>query len=55
MFLSIKNVPKVSWSSEKPLNLKPNPLSLFFLVCLKDKNYSLHLKNFFINNKSALA
>ncbi len=26
-------------------------LSLFFLVCLKDKNYSLHLKNFFINNK----
>tara|TARA_B100001029_G_scaffold161091_1_gene149576 strand:- start:116 stop:763 length:648 start_codon:yes stop_codon:yes gene_type:complete len=32
MFLSIKNVPKVSWSSEKPLNLKPNPLSLFFLV-----------------------
>ena len=23
MFLSIKNVPKVSWSSDKPLNLKP--------------------------------
>lgn len=26
-------------------------LGLFFLVCLKDKNYSLHLKNFFISNK----
>ena len=23
MFLSIKNVPKVPWSSEKPLNFKP--------------------------------
>ena len=26
-------------------------LSLFFLVCLKDKNYNLHFKIFFINNK----
>ena len=31
MFLSIKNVPKVSWSSNKPLNLKPRFLTLFFL------------------------
>ena len=31
MFLSIKNVPKVSWSSDKPLNLKPKISSLFFL------------------------
>ena len=23
MFLKIKNIPKVSWSSDKPLNLKP--------------------------------
>ena len=23
MFLSIKNVPKVSWSSKKPFNFKP--------------------------------
>ena len=30
-------------------------LSLFFLVCLKDKNYSLHLKNFFINNKWSIS
>jgi uncharacterized protein len=33
MFLSIKNVPKVSWSSKKPLNLKPK-ISTFFFLCL---------------------
>ena len=33
MFLSIKNVPKVSWSSEKPLNFKPKISTLLFL-CL---------------------
>ena len=33
MFLKIKNIPKVSWSSEKPLNLKPKFSTLFFL-CL---------------------
>ena len=32
MFLSIKNVPKVSWSSEKPLNLRPK-ISTFFFLC----------------------
>ena len=32
MFLSIKNVPKVYWSSDNPLNLKPKPSSLFFLI-----------------------
>ena len=32
MFLSIKNVPKVSWSSEKPLNFKPR-LSTFLFLC----------------------
>jgi|TARA_B110000196_G_scaffold15901_1_gene12619 uncharacterized membrane protein YczE len=32
MFLSIKNVPKVSWSSDKPLNLKPR-ISTFFFLC----------------------
>ena len=31
MFLSIKNVPKVSWSSEKPLNLRPKIFTFFFL------------------------
>ena len=31
MFLSIKKVPKVSWSSSKPLNLKPKVSTLFFL------------------------
>ena len=31
MFLSIKNIPKVSWSSEKPLNLKPKISTSFFL------------------------
>jgi len=31
MFLSLKNVPKVSWSSEKPLNLKPKISTLSFL------------------------
>ena len=30
MFLSIKNVPKVYWSSKKPLNLKPKISTLFF-------------------------
>ena len=33
MFLSIKNVPKVSWSSNKPLNLKPK-ISTFIFLCL---------------------
>jgi len=32
MFLSIKNVPRVSWSSDKPLNLKPK-ISTFFFLC----------------------
>ena len=33
MFLKIKNIPKLSWSSDKPLNLKPKILTFFFL-CL---------------------
>ena len=33
MFLSLKNIPKVSWSSERPLNLKPK-ISTFFFLCL---------------------
>jgi hypothetical protein len=32
MFLSIKNIPKVSWTSDKPLNLKPK-FSTFFYLC----------------------
>ena len=32
MFLSIKNIPKVSWSSKKPLNLKPK-ISTFLFLC----------------------
>ena len=32
MFLSIKNIPKVSWSSEKPYNFKPK-FSTFFFLC----------------------
>ena len=32
MFLKIKKIPKVYWSSEKPLNLKPKYSSLFFLI-----------------------
>ena len=32
MFLSIKNIPKVSWSSEKPLNIKPK-ISTFLFLC----------------------
>jgi len=31
--LKIKNIPKVYWSSEKPLNLKPK-ISTFFFLCL---------------------
>jgi len=31
MFLSIKNIPKVRWSSDKPLNLKPKASTTFFL------------------------
>ena len=30
--LSIKKIPKVSWSSEDAFNLKPKPLTLIFLV-----------------------
>ena len=33
MFLKIKNIPKVLWSSDKPLNLKPK-ISTFFFLCL---------------------
>ncbi|MDA7770457.1 hypothetical protein N8925_04005 [Candidatus Pelagibacter sp.] len=33
MFLKIKNIPKVHWSSEKPLNFKPK-ISTFFFLCL---------------------
>ncbi len=32
MFLTIKQIPKVSWSSKKPLNLKPK-FSTFFFLC----------------------
>ena len=32
MFLRIKNIPKVSWSSEKPLNVKPK-ISTFLFLC----------------------
>ena len=30
MFLKLKNIPKVSWSSEKPYNFKPRFSTLFF-------------------------
>ena len=33
MFLKIKDIPKVYWSSEKPLNLKPE-ITTFFFLCL---------------------
>ena len=32
MFLLIKNIPKVLWTSDKPLNLKPKISTLFFLI-----------------------
>ena len=31
MFLKIKKIPKVNWSSEKPYNFKPKFTTLFFL------------------------
>jgi len=31
MFLTIKDIPKVSWSSEKPFNLKPKFSTFFYL------------------------
>ena len=31
MFLTIKKIPKTSWSSEKPLNFKPKFLTFFYL------------------------
>jgi len=33
MFLSIKNIPKVSWSSENPQNVKPK-IATFLFLCL---------------------
>ena len=30
MFLKIKKIPKVNWSSEKPYNFKPKFSTLFF-------------------------
>ena len=32
MFLTIKNIPSKSWSSEKPLNFKPKLSTSFFLI-----------------------
>tara|TARA_B100001559_G_C16412000_1_gene580804 strand:- start:483 stop:1130 length:648 start_codon:yes stop_codon:yes gene_type:complete len=32
MFLSLKNIPKVKWSSDSPLNFKPK-ISTFFFLC----------------------
>ena len=32
MFLKIKNIPSVSWSSDKPFNLKPKISTSFFLI-----------------------
>ena len=32
MFLSIKNIPKLSWSSERSINLKPKFSTFFFLI-----------------------
>ena len=32
MFLSIKNIPKVNWSSNKSLNFKPKFSTSFFLI-----------------------
>jgi uncharacterized membrane protein YczE len=32
MFIKIKKIPKVSWSSNRPLNLKPK-ISTFFFLC----------------------
>ena len=31
MFLTIKNIPKVSWSSKNPLNLRPKFSTFFYL------------------------
>ena len=33
MFLTIKNIPKVRWSSKEPLNFKPK-FSTFFFLCI---------------------
>ena len=33
MFLKIKKIPKVFWSSSKPVNLKPK-ISTFFFLCV---------------------
>ena len=33
MFLTIKKIPKVSWSSKKPLNLKPK-ITTFLFLCI---------------------
>ena len=32
VFKLIKNIPKASWSSKKPLNLKPKIKTLIFLI-----------------------
>ena len=32
MFLKIKKIPKVKWSSEKPFNFRPK-FSTFFFLC----------------------
>ena len=34
MFLKIKNIPKVNWSSKKPYNFRPKFSTFFFLFCL---------------------
>ena len=42
MFLTIKKIPKTSWSSPKPLNFKPQIIT--FIYFFLQKNASILLK-----------
>jgi len=56
LFFSILSIYIIFNGGNSNLFIKLNfiLISLFFLYCLKDKNYNLHLKNFYINNKNSI-
>ena len=56
LFFSILSIYIIFNGGNSNLSIQLNfiLISLFFLYCLKDKNYNLHLKNFYINNKKSI-
>ena len=56
LFFSILSVFIIFNGGNSNLSIQLNfiLISLFFLYCLKDKNYNLHFKNFYYSNKNSI-